>query len=420
MFRARLLQGQRHLVSLPTVRPIRMIPYSLTHAFHSTRLTLNANGHKVTTTSSTTPITTGVHADTRSPIMPASGPGSSQLVDEIKSIGKTVEGVPEPALHVGLAGTLPYLGTALSSLYLSWNVSKNHSDFEGNFSEKLVLFDSATAEQLLEYAQVIQVGYGASIISFLGAVHWGLEFAGYGGSLGYRRYLYGAAPALIAWPSILLPINTALVVHFVTFTGIWFFDSRASRKGFAPPWYNNYRFLLTFIVCTSILLTLVVSGWLGDPQTRSTRSSRLEDLRQHQAQQLQQDTKRAQAAAKQSSSESRMKRQTDSQEDLNEKVKEAQKKEKKAARESDSNEDNAEKSPSAAPPTLKDDVDQNGDKAGGKKGSKSPVGSADRAQQAADSVDPVAEKNTGKTTSKKDTAREATEGEGAKKAAAQK
>jgi hypothetical protein len=29
------------------------------------------------------------------------------------------------------------------------------------------------------------------ILSFLGAIHWGLEFAGYGGSHHYRRYAIG-------------------------------------------------------------------------------------------------------------------------------------------------------------------------------------------------------------------------------------
>ena len=44
-------------------------------------------------------------------------------------------------------------------------------------------FDPATAQHWLEVLQTVQVGYGAVLLSFLGAIHWGLEFAGMGGYL---------------------------------------------------------------------------------------------------------------------------------------------------------------------------------------------------------------------------------------------
>jgi hypothetical protein len=43
--------------------------------------------------------------------------------------------------------------------------------------------DPATAQHWLEVLQPIQIGYGAVLLSFLGAIHWGLEFAGMGGHL---------------------------------------------------------------------------------------------------------------------------------------------------------------------------------------------------------------------------------------------
>lgn len=244
---------------------------------------------KVSTTSTTTPITTGVHAEQRSQLLPPEPAGATQLTKEIKSIGQSLEGIPQPALLVGLAGTLPYLGTAIGSLYLSWNISKSHADFTGAISEKFVLLTPDTAEHWLPILQTVQVGYGACILSFLGAIHWGFEMSGYGGEVGVKRYLLGATPALIAWPSVLLPVDLALIAHFVTFTGVWFADSAAARKGYAPGWYNQYRFLLTFIVCSSILLTLIVSGWLGDPQQATPHSSRLESLREDEVKQFDKD-----------------------------------------------------------------------------------------------------------------------------------
>ena len=41
--------------------------------------------------------------------------------------------------------------------------------------------DLDTAQALLLHAQNLQLTYGAVILSFLGALHWGFEFAGYGG-----------------------------------------------------------------------------------------------------------------------------------------------------------------------------------------------------------------------------------------------
>ena len=34
----------------------------------------------------------------------------------------------------------------------------------------------------------------------------------------------------------------------------------------APPWYNGYRFVLTFIVCTSIVFNLIVKGYLQETE----------------------------------------------------------------------------------------------------------------------------------------------------------
>lgn len=154
--------------------------------------------------------------------MPPEGPGSSELIRELKGIAQSLEGIPPPALLVGLAGTLPYLGTALGSLYLSWNISKFHADFSGAFTEKFVILSPETAEYWLPILQTVQVGYGACILSFLGAIHWGFEISQYGGNVGVKRYIYGAAPALIAWPSILLPVDFALIAHVIVLSEISF------------------------------------------------------------------------------------------------------------------------------------------------------------------------------------------------------
>lgn len=41
--------------------------------------------------------------------------------------------------------------------------------------------DPGVAITILDQALQLQVTYGAVMLSFLGALHWGFEFAGYGG-----------------------------------------------------------------------------------------------------------------------------------------------------------------------------------------------------------------------------------------------
>src|ERR1700733_14435642 len=42
------------------------------------------------------------------------------------------------------------------------------------------------------------------------------------------------------------------------------FPLRVVANVVAPPWYNGYRFVLTFIVCTSIIFNLIVKEYLQD------------------------------------------------------------------------------------------------------------------------------------------------------------
>jgi hypothetical protein len=35
------------------------------------------------------------------------------------------------------------------------------------------------------------------------SIHWGLEWAGYGGKFGYRRYAAGVIAPAVAWPTLM-------------------------------------------------------------------------------------------------------------------------------------------------------------------------------------------------------------------------
>ncbi len=58
------------------------------------------------------------------------------------------------------------------------------------------------------------LAYAAIILSFLGAIHWGVALARDDATAnnqsGNRSFLYGIMPALLAWFALLLPHNIAL------------------------------------------------------------------------------------------------------------------------------------------------------------------------------------------------------------------
>ncbi|KAI9375311.1 hypothetical protein BJX61DRAFT_539972 [Aspergillus egyptiacus] len=181
--------------------------------------------------------------------------------------------VPKDAMFLGMAGVVPYLATSLQTVYLAYEVNRAHAGGEG------LMFSGQSAELMLHMLEPIQIGYGAVILSFLGAVHWGLEWAGYGGRFGYRRYAAGVIAPAVAWPTLLLPIEHALITQFLAFTFLYYNDARAAVRGRAPHWYSMYRFVLTFIVGASIVATLIgreqISGIVAKDHNISEKISAL-------------------------------------------------------------------------------------------------------------------------------------------------
>ena len=90
------------------------------------------------------------------------------------------------------------------------------------------------------------------------------------------RYGLGMLAPAIAWPTLMLPVQFALTAQFAAFTFMYFADSRAQSRGWTPPWYGTYRFVLTFIVGGAIFLSLVGRAKIGDDRPRIA-ANRLEE-----------------------------------------------------------------------------------------------------------------------------------------------
>ena len=117
---------------------------------------------------------------------------------------------------------------------------------------------------------------------------------------GYPRYAYGVIAPAVAWPTILLPVEYALISQFCAFTFLYFADARAVVRGWAPQWYSTYRFVLTFIVGASIVASLIGRGQIADQINKlPSPADRVKALRDIQldAMEAEEREKRARIAA---------------------------------------------------------------------------------------------------------------------------
>jgi len=95
--------------------------------------------------------------------------------------------------------------------------------------------------------------YGAVILSFVGAVHWGLTMRE---DRSPYWYVWSITPAILGWLAIvLLDIKISLLALAIAFTLAWSVDRQASLRGLIPAWYMQMRHILTAGATISLLAT---------------------------------------------------------------------------------------------------------------------------------------------------------------------
>ncbi|KAI5124083.1 hypothetical protein M0805_003910 [Coniferiporia weirii] len=187
--------------------------------------------------------------------------------------------VPKPALVLGLAGGLPYIGTAGTVVYLARQAGLAAAGYSTGV-------DPNVAVSVLNQALTLQVTYGAVMLSFLGALHWGMEFASYGGQKGYSRLLLGASPVLFGWSTLALDPTFALIAQWVGFTGLWWADLKVTNAGWTPKWYSQYRFYLSILVGTCIIGSLAGISYFGPVAGHGIETHSLNKLRSERKRQV--------------------------------------------------------------------------------------------------------------------------------------
>lgn len=151
---------------------------------------------------------------------------SSQLQDNFLT---DLKSSPPSALYLGFSGAIPFCGLAAMAVM---------------FPEHLHLIAHA------------QQAYGACILSFLGAIHWGFALAKTSElKPDWSTLSYSVTPSLIAWLALLanpVPGLTTLCI------GLTIALSRDLNTPCFPAWYYALRKALSTLAVSSVCLTAAV------------------------------------------------------------------------------------------------------------------------------------------------------------------
>lgn len=109
------------------------------------------------------------------------------------------------------------------------------------------------------------VGYGAVILSFVGALHWGVAMITTTLNPAQRRraFVWSVVPALIAWPATVLTGSGACLILVLGFVCHLMQDHRLAGPAGLPAWYLPLRGRLTAVACISLLVNVWSGGGLG-------------------------------------------------------------------------------------------------------------------------------------------------------------
>ncbi|MEM7257388.1 MAG: DUF3429 domain-containing protein [Pseudomonadota bacterium] len=92
--------------------------------------------------------------------------------------------------------------------------------------------------------------YAAVIVSFIGAVHWGVAVGT--NNAREQHFIYSVIPALLAWVLLFFPIKISLFGMAVVVVGAYLAD-RTLIFAVTRPGYATLRLQLTVVVSLSLL-----------------------------------------------------------------------------------------------------------------------------------------------------------------------
>ncbi len=134
--------------------------------------------------------------------------------------------LPDTVVHLGLAGLLPFVALGLGAWWVgdAWRVQ-------------------------LQSAQLV---YAAVVLSFIGAMHWGLGLAA-------RRteplpYVWGVLPSVLGWLAAIAPPVVGAPLASISLIVCWVVDRRLIRGWPFAASYLRLRLRLTVVAWVAMVL----------------------------------------------------------------------------------------------------------------------------------------------------------------------
>ena len=93
--------------------------------------------------------------------------------------------------------------------------------------------------------------YAALILSFLGAIHWGLAMRQPANNT--AAWVWGVVPALVAWPAAVMPPDAGLVIHGLMLLASYVVDRRLYPAQGVSAWLT-LRFRLSAVAALACFL----------------------------------------------------------------------------------------------------------------------------------------------------------------------
>ncbi len=162
-----------------------------------------------------------------------------------------INSIPTVVVLLGYGGLIPFVCLTAATIF-----SARYSDASGH--------------SLLIYAAVI--------LSFVGAINWGVAMASSDLSEAQRNYLWiwSVAPALLAWLAHFFQPTVASGIMIAGFIAQYVQDRHLARTTSLSVWYIPLRLRLTSVACACLAIASVASfakASSAEPLYRSGRAS---------------------------------------------------------------------------------------------------------------------------------------------------
>jgi hypothetical protein len=112
---------------------------------------------------------------------------------------------------------------------------------------------------VVDDAVVILIAYAAVILTFIGAVHWGVVMSN-NDDQHSMHLLASVVPSLVAWIALLIPVIPALIVLLLGFIIHILYDWSMHKKLVFPEWYLPMRVRLTSVVSICLVASIIATG----------------------------------------------------------------------------------------------------------------------------------------------------------------